>query len=168
MGISTSNNQEHFGVMTGVREHSEGVPVSLDRDLRTGRLSIVALGDGGRIETSVDLLDIAAWLNSDRGRLLLAQEEGSLPASVDSGLVADPLYALAVVMQGLDDDGSLMINTVVEVTRAFDDAVAEAMIVADVQEALDDGWSLVPPVAVARISPALARAYVKDLDTYGA
>ena len=51
-------------IINGVREYTEGYPVELVRDPRSGRLSILAKNEGGNNETLVDLLDVVDWLRS--------------------------------------------------------------------------------------------------------
>jgi hypothetical protein len=56
-------------VMTGVREYGEEDEVLLDtRD--NGRLVILASNEGGYNGTSVDLLDIIAWVKKNKPELL--------------------------------------------------------------------------------------------------
>jgi hypothetical protein len=49
-------------VVRGAREHTEGYPVELVREPKTGRLSILAKNEGGSNVTLVDLWDVVDWL----------------------------------------------------------------------------------------------------------
>jgi len=49
-------------VVRGAREHTEGYPVELVREPKTGRLSILAKNEGGSNVTVVDLWDVVDWL----------------------------------------------------------------------------------------------------------
>lgn len=62
--------------MAGVREHDEGFPVELCRDEKTERLVIRAFNEGGNNCTSVDLLDLVAWLQAGPQAALLQQATG--------------------------------------------------------------------------------------------
>ena len=53
-----------------VREYAEGFDVTLKADEETGRLCIVAMNEGGHNCTAVDLLDLLAWLKTNRPELL--------------------------------------------------------------------------------------------------
>lgn len=55
-------------VMAGVREYSEELEVLLGE--KNGRTVLRALYDFGYAETSVDLLDVFAWVKSNRPDLL--------------------------------------------------------------------------------------------------
>jgi hypothetical protein len=57
------NQPEPFTIpLLGVRELTEGYPVELTRDSKTGRLAILARNEGGCNITEVDLLDMIGWL----------------------------------------------------------------------------------------------------------
>jgi hypothetical protein len=45
----------------GVREYSEGYPVELRRNVKTGRLFIVAYNEGHNNIVQIDLLDLLEW-----------------------------------------------------------------------------------------------------------
>ena len=49
-------------IMLGVREHTEGYPVSLVQDPTNNRLSIRAVNEGGNNETVVDLWELLEYL----------------------------------------------------------------------------------------------------------
>lgn len=55
-------------IMEGVREYGEGMPVALE--YHKNRLTILALNDGGLDSTAVDLLDLLAWLRTNRPDLM--------------------------------------------------------------------------------------------------
>ncbi len=57
-------------ILTGVREYGEGDPVELAIDETSCRLCIRASVDGGFNATAVDLLDLIAWLKTNRPDLL--------------------------------------------------------------------------------------------------
>lgn len=56
--------------LTNVREYGEGAEVILAPETEIGRLCIVATNAGGHNCTSVDLLDLLAWLRANRPDLL--------------------------------------------------------------------------------------------------
>lgn len=57
-------------ILAGVREYAEGYPVTLAEDGPENRLCVCAENEGGYNGTSVDLLDLIAWLKANRRDLL--------------------------------------------------------------------------------------------------
>lgn len=57
-------------ILKNVREYGEGAEVTLEADEKNGRLCIVASNECGFNCTAVDLLDLIAWLKSNRPDLL--------------------------------------------------------------------------------------------------
>lgn len=51
-------------IMKGVREYTEGDPVELQLDEKTGRMIVVATNEGGCNETAVDVLDLLDWVRT--------------------------------------------------------------------------------------------------------
>jgi hypothetical protein len=70
-------------VLDGVREYTDGDPVELRRDPRTGRLMVVAWNECHNNLTRIDLFDLIDWLRS--GPPQYRVEGGfTIPASQDS------------------------------------------------------------------------------------
>ena len=59
-----------MAVMEGVTEYSEGYEVELLQTKDNGRWVIMALNQGGFDSTSVDVVDLIAWLRANRPELL--------------------------------------------------------------------------------------------------
>ena len=66
---STTGNQMNE-IMHGVTEYAEGLDVKLQME-DNGRLIVSAWNEGGFNGTSIDLLELLAWLRANRPDLLL-------------------------------------------------------------------------------------------------
>lgn len=58
-------------IMEGVRD-LEGFPVSLERDEKTGLITVVAINEGGFACTGVVLVDLLSWLGIDDAAMAAA------------------------------------------------------------------------------------------------
>lgn len=68
--------------MDGVREHTEGWPVELWRDERTGRLVIVAYNEAANNQTVIDLPELLSWLRVGPGVETVSAEEPELASAL--------------------------------------------------------------------------------------
>ena len=59
-----------MAVMEGVTEYSEGYEVELLQTKGNGRWVIMAVNQGGFDSTSVDVINLIAWLRANRPELL--------------------------------------------------------------------------------------------------
>lgn len=62
-----------MNIMHGVDEYAEGRPVQLE--MRQGRLAVLAINQGGFDGTSVDLLQLIAWVRENMPELLRDKED---------------------------------------------------------------------------------------------
>jgi hypothetical protein len=97
-GMTVINKgNEVYGPLTisGAREYSEGYPVELVREPKTGRMSILARNEGGNNVTLVDLWDVIDWL-----------QLGPIEGKTEGGFaVADPMSTILGEIQKALDAG---------------------------------------------------------------